>query len=369
MFVSSLAVTGLRSFTHLTYKPVSGINIIFGKNNAGKTTILEGIGLCSNLKSFKQININDLINRSSSSFEIRLNVVKNDEKLLISVKKSNSGKLMATLNDKRVSGRSLSVQFPLISLAFGNENVVTSPAETRRGIIDWGAFHVKQSHLEVYQAYQKVLKTRNTIIKKGDYDNLQYWTDEVVKHGNNLDLQRKEYFAILQEQFVKVVKLANSKVEKSMYEDIAASEITYSQGWPETLSLSDALTHALEKDKALKYTSVGPHRSDMLIQTNTVDIKSICSMSTQVVVSLLIMISQSNVFHVKHGFKPLLLIDDLFFGIDEKNLGLVINLLSESKSQCILTAPDLYEEKVSDINEESVVIYKLSDGQIRENKE
>ena len=369
MFVNSFAVTNLRSFGHLAYNPASGINIIFGKNNAGKTTILEGIGLCSNLKSFKQKDTNNLTNYSSNSSEIRLNVVKNNENLPISVKKTKLGKLTATLNDKRVSGRALSVQFPVISLAFGNENVVTSSAETRRGIIDWGAFHVKQSHLEVFQAYQKVLKTRNTMIKKGDFDNLPYWTEEVARHGTNLDLQRKEYFTILQEQFVNVVKFAHSKVEKSIYEDIASAVITYNQGWPDNMSLSDALASSIDKDKALKYTSVGPHRSDMLIQANMVDIKSICSMSTQVVVSLLIMISQSNVFHVKHGFKPLLLIDDLFFGIDEKNLGLVINLLSESKSQCILTAPDLYEEKVSDLNEESVAIYKLSDGQIRENEE
>jgi len=369
LFVSSFAATGLRSFGEIIYKPISGINIIFGKNNAGKTTVLEGIGLCSNLKSFKQINADDLINSSSKFFEIRLNVVKNNENLLISVKKSKSGKIQGMLNDKRISGRSLSLEFPLICLAFGNENVVTSPAETRRTIIDWGAFHVEQSHLEVFQSYHKVLKARNNIIKKGDFENLGYWTDEVVKYGNQLDLQRKQYFNLLDEQFFKVVESANSKVEQSMYNDIAASRIVYHQGWPEGDTLQAALNSCIEKDKALKYTSVGPHRADMLIKTNMNDIKAVCSMSTQVVVSLLIMISQCNVFHVKHGFKPLMLIDDLFFGIDEKNLGLVINLLSESKSQCILTAPDLYEEKVSYIKQDSVARYSLSNGQIRENKE
>ena len=65
------------------------------------------------------------------------------------------------------------------------------------------------------------------------------------------------------------------------------------------------------------------------------------SMSTLVLSCLIINLAKINVFHVKHGFKPVLLIDDLFFGIDDKNLQLVINLLMSSKAQCFLTAPKM----------------------------
>ena len=43
---------------------------------------------------------------------------------------------------------------------------------------------------------------------------------------------------------------------------------------------------------------------------------------------------------------PVMLIDDLFFGIDNKNLEVVIKLLNNSGQQCFLTAPDSLEERL-----------------------
>ena len=71
-------------------------------------------------------------------------------------------------------------------------------------------------------------------------------------------------------------------------------------------------------------------------------------MSTQVINGLLLVLSQAKVFHVEHGDKPIILIDDLFFGIDDKNLLLVINLLVDSEAQCFVTAPDLYKAKLEE---------------------
>ena len=82
-------------------------------------------------------------------------------------------------------------------------------------------------------------------------------------------------------------------------------------------------------------------------------VKDIASMSTQIILSLCFVIAQTRAFHVKHGHYPVLLIDDIFFGIDDKNLAVMIKLLSNSGAQCFLTAPDLYNEKVKEIVDSS----------------
>jgi len=67
---------------------------------------------------------------------------------------------------------------------------------------------------------------------------------------------------------------------------------------------------------------------------------------------------------VKHGFKPLLLIDDLFFGIDNKNLDTVIKLLVYSNSNIVMTAPNIYKEileKISEVNEK-ISIHTVGEG-------
>jgi recombinational DNA repair ATPase RecF len=58
---------------------------------------------------------------------------------------------------------------------------------------------------------------------------------------------------------------------------------------------------------------------------------------------------------VKHGYKPVLLIDDLFFGIDNKNLNTVIKLLIYTRGNVVVSAPNIYKdilEKISINNNE-----------------
>ena len=56
---------------------------------------------------------------------------------------------------------------------------------------------------------------------------------------------------------------------------------------------------------------------------------------------------------MKHGYKPTLLIDDLFFGIDNKNLGTVVKLLVHSKGNIVLTAPNIYKDLLEKICEQN----------------
>ena len=67
----------------------------------------------------------------------------------------------------------------------------------------------------------------------------------------------------------------------------------------------------------------------------------------------LINLARINVFHVKHGFKPILLIDDLFFGIDKKNLAAVVKLLVYIKGNIVLTAPNIYIDILKQVCQES----------------
>ena len=88
-------------------------------------------------------------------------------------------------------------------------------------------------------------------------------------------------------------------------------------------------------------------------------------MSSQVLASLLLTLAQADVFHVEHGYRPILLIDDLFFGIDDTNLMLMVELLIQAETQSFLTAPDIYKEKLVDISRktEQIQLFSLdSDG-------
>ncbi len=128
----------------------------------------------------------------------------------------------------------------------------------------------------------------------------------------------------------------------------------------------EELNKDLKKDKAVGFTTLGAHKADITIKANSLQLKKTASMSTQVIISLFLMLSQAEVFHVKHGYRPILLIDDLFFGIDDTNLMLVVELLIQAKVQCFLTAPDSHTEKLKAVCKKTgeIALYALENQDI-----
>ena len=351
----------------ITLYPAKLVNIIVGNNNAGKTSLLEGIYYCSSLKSFKSVSSDTLIQNNENTLKLLLNVNKISEKLSIYTQKSLTSPNVVKINDKRVNTKTLMLGFPCIALSFGVENIILQSSEQRRGFLDWGAFHVEPSHLYNFKNYTKTLKQRNSLLKKNDESGLDYWTEELCKQGLLLHNQRAEYFKDLNHEFINYIDKL-TLLDESAYQDIKNTVIKYNQGWPYDSSLKSALSSSYRKDLIVRHTTAGPHRADVTFSSNKLDLKNISSMSTQIIVSLLLVLSQAEVFHVKHGFRPIILIDDLFFGIDDKNLRLVINLLVGSKTQCFITAPDLYKEKIKSLGEnaEAIKLYEFVDGELKE---
>lgn len=366
MFISQFTASHLRSLDLITLTPHQNINIILGKNNDGKTSLLEGMYFASSLKSFKSVISSSIIQSGKKSTQLLLNVTKNNEILSISIEKKLKGANFVKINDSRSSAKQLQLSFPVLALNFGVENIITGSSESRRSLLDWGSFHVEHGYLDLYKNFYKALKQRNSALKRQEIDNLDYWDKLYIQYGEEIHTKRFEYFKSLNDHFIEY-KSKILEIMPDAYNDIKDSKLTYDQGWDTDLSLHDSLNKLRQKDLILKHTSAGPHRCDIHFTSNGNILKDVSSMSTQVINGLLLVLSQARAFHVEHRDKPIILIDDLFFGIDDKNLLLVINLLIDSQAQCFVTAPDLYKTKLEEfiVNNKDIRVYEFKGNNLK----
>ena len=326
------------------------IVILCGKNNAGKTSILESIYLASNLKSFKPVSNNELIKKTSSSFKISLNFLKNSLKNNIYLEKSlKSSKCL--YNNSRISKHDLTLAFPCYSLVFGFNNILLNDASYRRDFLDIGMFHVEPESIKAYNSFEKTLKQRNSLLKTKQYHALETWDTRLTQYNDQLSKLRTNYFTLLNKEFNNLISLMRDNTA-SLYEDVLSLNLRYFKGWDGN-DFSKELEMSKSKDKNIGFTSKGTHRSDFTVSTMGKTVKEAGSMSTLVLACLMINLARINVFHVKHGFKPTLLIDDLFFGIDNKNLSTVVKLLVHSKGNIVLTAPNIYRDILEQISHEN----------------
>ena len=319
----------------------SAITIICGENNAGKTSLLEAIYLTSNLKSFKGVPNAELIRSSSNIFKISLNFMQNSLKSNIFVEKTlKSSKIL--YNDEKSTKSDISLLFPCYSLVFGFNNILLNDSSYRRDFIDTGMFHVEPESRKSFNVFEKVLKQRNFLLKSKKYDSIDLWDRQLIDANNKLSEYRESYFKYLKNHFSTIIESIKNKIPE-IYNDISSLELEYINGWG-----SDCFDMVLKqnqsKDRSLGYTSRGTHRSDFIVTSLGKPVRESGSMSTLVLSCLIINLAKINVFHVKHGFKPVLLIDDLFFGIDDKNLRTVVKLLVHSRGNIVLTAPNIYKK-------------------------
>lgn len=334
----------------------SAITIICGENNAGKTSLLEAIYLTSNLKSFKGVPNAELIRSSSNIFKISLNFMQNSLKNNIFVEKTlKSSKIL--YNDEKSTKSDISLLFPCYSLVFGFNNILLNDSSYRRDFIDTGMFHVEPESRKSFNVFEKVLKQRNFLLKSKKYDSIDLWDRQLIDANNKLSEYRESNFKCLKNHFSTIIESIKNKIPE-IYNDISSLELEYINGWG-----SDCFDMVLKqnqsKDRSLGYTSRGTHRSDFIVTSLGKPVRESGSMSTLVLSCLIINLAKINVFHVKHGFKPVLLIDDLFFGIDDKNLRTVVKLLVHSRGNIVLTAPNIYKkilEKVCEENQELKLI-------------
>ena len=222
-------------------------------------------------------------------------------------------------------------------MVFGFTNILLNDSSYRRDFIDSGMFHVEPESRKFSNALINA-KTKE-LTKDRKYDSIDLWESKLIEANDKLSSSRQRYFNTLNAHFSKIIKNIKSSVPE-IYDDISSLQIKYSKGWDGD-NFESAFHENKSKDRSLGYTSKGTHRSDFIVSTMGKPVRESGSMSTLVLSCLIINLAKINVFHVKHGFKPVLLIDDLFFGIDDKNLSTVVKLLVHSEGNIVLTAPNI----------------------------
>tara|TARA_B100000035_G_scaffold314987_1_gene333328 strand:- start:2372 stop:3457 length:1086 start_codon:yes stop_codon:yes gene_type:complete len=357
--LESLSIQNFRSLSLFNISFNNDITVLCGQNNAGKTTLLESIFLSSNLRTFKSAPNIELINKNSDHFKISLNFTKKSLNNNIFIEKSlKSAKV--SLNSKRISKYDISLAFPCYSLVFGFNNILLNDASYRRDFLDTGMFHVEHDSRRVYLAYEKTLKQRNFLLKSKHTDHY-IWDSQLIELNNTLSSYRLSYFDNLNSEFSRIISELRTSIPE-IYSDVSSLQLHYLKGW-DGKDYGEYLHNNKDKEASIGYTVGGTHRSDFTVTSLGKPVKESGSMSTLVLACLIINLAKINVFHVKHGYRPILLIDDLFFGIDNKNLSTVVKLLVHSKGNIVLTAPNIYKEILEKISSDNNCLEVVSVGE------
>lgn len=200
----------------------------------------------------------------------------------------------------------------LIPLQFIGANpqlLIDGQPGLRRSFLDTGLFHVEPGYLRLLQDYQKVLSQRNAALRSVGNDP-QLWDQALISLATKIDFLRKQYISRL----IPVIERLLGDWDL----DIGFNH-AYTQGWNEKLDYETALKKALPIDRKQRFTTVGPHRADLVIKAGDKKSGRVISRGQLKVLVVAMVVAQADICREDEKIIRVLLFDDLGAELDREN--------------------------------------------------
>ncbi|HTP40086.1 MAG TPA: DNA replication/repair protein RecF [Steroidobacteraceae bacterium] len=325
MGLASLSLTNLRSIAHAKLDFGPRLNLVFGSNGSGKTSILEGAFLAGRGRSFRTRHTDQLISRGQPGLTIFAETIDPAHRVGFEYRRNES-------YGARLDGRDVESLAELPGAFFVeaidpqiHRLVEGSPGERRRWL-DWGVFHVEPSFLEQWLRFTRALRQRNAALKTNQ--DARAWDAEVATYGERIAQFRSDWFETLKPH-------VNEAIHYLSGMDV---EAIYYRGWGGERTLAQALGEGLERDRTRGATLSGPQRADVFLKVGGRAARESLSRGQQKLVASAMVLALLAFLRERNVAPPTLLLDDPAAELDTNRLGRLVDLVSELGSQLIVTA-------------------------------
>lgn len=301
--------------------------LIWGGNGAGKTSILEALFLLGRGRSFRSRQTEQLVRRSAP----RLTVFGRTTGPVthgVGVEFDREQGVRARIDGEPVKALAdLSLAFPVQVIDPEIHKLIEEGGRRRRRWLDWAVFHVEPQFAEAWYRYARALRQRNAALK-GRSAQARPWERELADQGERISLARRAVLERLAPYWDTIVAAV----------DCPAARITYSQGWPETLALADALATARARDELRQTTTVGPHRADLRIAVDGRPARDVLSRGQQKLMAAALTLAQLRLLADTTSVMPTLLLDDPAAELDTDHQAGFVAEIARLDCQLVITA-------------------------------
>lgn len=367
MYLHELKLTNFKNCESADLLFSENVNCFVGLNGAGKTNILDSIYYLSFCKSFfgatdKQnirhgqdfFAIHGLYAHEGKDFETVSCVQKRDQKKSFRLNKKEYDRLSSHIG-----------KFPLVMISPYDRDLINEGSDLRRKFVDGVISQFDPMYLNALLKYNRALLQRNIQLKQFqerrifDRELLRLWDDQMSRQADDIHRKRSQFledFLPIFQHYYEIVSGATEQVN-----------IVYQSRLDEK-PLSELLDDSIQQDRYSGYTNVGIHKDDLEFSLDGHPLKRFGSQGQQKSFVVSIRLAQFEFCWQRIGYKPILLLDDIFDKLDDQRVMKLVRLVGDDHfGQVFIT--DTQQQRVEKLFEDTGIghkIFRVEKGRVEE---
>ncbi|GAB4257138.1 MAG: DNA replication/repair protein RecF [Deferrisomatales bacterium] len=263
MTLTRIRVQGFRNLARVELPLDGRVNVLHGDNAQGKTNFIEAVYLLANLQSFRTRRLRDLIQSGQVQALLQGYVEGRNGGARLDVVVEPRGRLVRRNGKTPESTASYLSELHTVLFSPLDLELARGSQDQRRKFLDRATFLRDPSHLARLRSYNRVLKQRNAVLRRGGAQ-LGVWDERFAEWGAEVMRAREETLDRV------------GPIVAEMHREIAGGgeaielHCPLPFGGPGELrsGLLEALERRRERDERLGYTTVGPHRAEVVVALN-----------------------------------------------------------------------------------------------------
>jgi len=376
MNIERLLLQEFRSYRDLELRlPAAGVRLV-GANASGKSSLVEAIGMLATTRSPRTSTEREVINWASGEeigfppfARMLTDVVRATGNVQIEIGLQVEGgttksvKKQIKLNGRAVRG--MDAVGALKAVLFSPEDVamVAGPPSGRRRFLDVAISQIDGFYLRALSQLARLLSQRNSLLKTLGRDNLtvgsprvdaqlDFWDRELSAIGAAIMARRQQTVARLdilaQQRFAALSGQDGFRVTyvpSFTLDALVGRPSSQSQHIEEIEAIirrefEQSLVGARADELRRGSTLVGPHREDIALALNGVDLAVFGSRGQQRIAVIALKLAEVDLMTELGGEAPVLLLDDVLSELDRDHRDLLVESAVGTQTQLLVTTTD-----------------------------
>lgn len=330
MWLTKLQVFNFKNYSEAELELSLAVNVFTGENGAGKTNLLDAIHYLSLCKSYFNPIDSQQIKQGTDWFMVQGEFEKEEIQSQISCSVKRNQKKVFQKNKKEYPRLADHIgQFPLVMISPSDTGLVMEGSEERRKFMDNVISQTDSQYLDHLIAYNRCLLQRNSLLKQAgktgrlDPSLLEVLDAQLIGLGEQIFQKRKEFMERFLPEFERHYQFISSEAE--------VVQLRYESQLHEQ-KFMDLLAATADRDRLLERTNCGIHKDELAFSIHDgLPLKKFGSQGQQKSFLIALKLAQYTYLNRVKGFKPLLLLDDVFDKLDDLRVRKLMEMVSNDE--------------------------------------